>query len=158
MLPPKKGLVFRLLMPSPDELDDWEHSVDNSLTPDTSLWTKFAMLSPCFGNLEDLIVVRKMVRSLRCSYFSNRIRAFPNTPNYLTSRVDLLESGSPDYGPAPVYGYGDGPSDGDSSSSSNDGGSGPFSRQPVLSYGEPGPSYPTGAPRACSGSSHSTPS
>ncbi|KAJ8424794.1 LOW QUALITY PROTEIN: hypothetical protein Cgig2_001808 [Carnegiea gigantea] len=47
---------------------------------------------------------------LVCSYrwhcFSNCIRALQNTPNYLTSTVDLLEPGSPDYGPVPVYGYG----------------------------------------------------
>ncbi|KAJ8430750.1 hypothetical protein Cgig2_009641 [Carnegiea gigantea] len=58
----------------------------------------------------------------RSRYFSNRIRAFPNTPNFLTSRVDLLEPSSLDYGPAPVYGYGEGPLEGDTSSDSNDGG------------------------------------
>ncbi|KAJ8435444.1 LOW QUALITY PROTEIN: hypothetical protein Cgig2_012565 [Carnegiea gigantea] len=37
-------------------------------------------------------------RNFRLHYFYNHIRAFPNMPNYLTSRVDLMEPGSPDYG------------------------------------------------------------
>ncbi|KAJ8435617.1 LOW QUALITY PROTEIN: hypothetical protein Cgig2_012271 [Carnegiea gigantea] len=44
------------------------------------------------------------VRGYRRHYFSNHIRAFPNTPNYLTSRVDLLEPGSLDYGLVPAMG------------------------------------------------------
>ena len=72
--------------------------------------------------------------------------------------MDLLEPGSPDYGPAPIYGYGKGPLDGDSSSNSSEGGSGPFSGQPAFSQGASAPSYPTGAPRAWSDSSHSAPS
>ncbi|KAJ8450363.1 hypothetical protein Cgig2_004820 [Carnegiea gigantea] len=63
-----------------------------------------------------------MIHSYRSRYFPNRIRAFPSTPNFLTSRVDLLGPGSPDYGPAPVYGYGEGPLEGDISSDSRDGG------------------------------------
>ena len=61
-----------------------------------------------------------LVRSSQKRYFSNRIQVFPNTPNFLTSHVDLLDPGSPDYGPAHGYGYGEGPLDGDSSSSSSD--------------------------------------
>lgn len=69
--------------------------------------------------------------------------------------MGLLEPGSRDHGPALVYGYGKGPTDGDTSSNSSNGGTGPFSGQLALSQGAPRPSYPTGAPRACSNSSHS---
>jgi len=62
-----------------------------------------------------------MIHSYRRQYFSNYIRAFPSTPNFLTSRVDLLEPGSPDYGLTLVYGYGEGPSEGDTSSDLGDG-------------------------------------
>jgi len=61
-----------------------------------------------------------LVRSSQRRYFSNRIQVFPNTPNFLNSHVDLLNPGSPDYGPALVYGYGEGRLEGDSSSSSSD--------------------------------------
>ncbi|KAJ8427294.1 hypothetical protein Cgig2_003030 [Carnegiea gigantea] len=131
-LPPKKDLVFRLQNPSPEELDEWEHSVA-LFTGGSSCCSEHVLQEPwIYSSLKEGLV----------------FPAFPNTSNYLTSHVDLIEPGSPNnYGSVPVYGYGEGPYDGDSSR--GDGGIGPRHHYahgfPAKSSGGIGPSHPSGA-------------
>ncbi|KAJ8427832.1 hypothetical protein Cgig2_030095 [Carnegiea gigantea] len=90
-----------------------------------------------------------LVRGYYRHYFLNHIRAFPNTPNCLTSRVDLLEPGPLDYGLVPIYGYGKGPSEGDDSTSLSDRDMGPRTYEGhgsgTYSMGGMGPSCPRGS-------------
>ncbi|KAJ8435260.1 hypothetical protein Cgig2_025999 [Carnegiea gigantea] len=79
--------------------------LDNLPTLDTSHWKQCVRLLISFSAAGG--------SWLYCRhYFSNCILAFPNTPNYLASRVDLLEPGSLDYGHVPIYGYREGLSEG----------------------------------------------
>ncbi|KAJ8438986.1 hypothetical protein Cgig2_018897 [Carnegiea gigantea] len=81
---------------------------------------------------------------------------------FLTSRVDLLEPDSPNYGPAPIYGYGDGPSEGDTSSDSSDGGTAArppsqFRHSATFARADAGPSRQVGGRPPCPCLSNSAP-
>ncbi|KAJ8429448.1 hypothetical protein Cgig2_015300 [Carnegiea gigantea] len=120
MLHPKKDPIYRLQPPSPEEINEWEYSVVRQFA-DTRHFSLDEVRGAVnlFWRSRGYITVRKKDHYRR-HCFSNCIRAFSKTPDYLTSRVDILEPGSSDYGSVPVHGYEEGPSEEDDSSNSSE--------------------------------------